>query len=106
MDTNMNYFIHQGKRIEYLLLKSDRPVQTRLTEMGSLIKDMANEASVMFSERISSTVKTAESKGYVMAHKALDTKTKRELYTMAQELEIDGRSTMDKEELIKAILAK
>lgn len=100
----MKYFIHQGKRIEYLIMKSDRSVETRLNEMGSLIKDMASEASQVVSKALSSRMKEAENKGFEMAYKALDTKNKDELYTMAQELDIHGRGSMNKDELINAIL--
>ncbi len=101
----MKQLIHQGKRIEFLLLKSDRPVKVRLNEVGRVVKEMADEASKMINSSITDTVKEAEKKGHQVAFNALDTKTKKELYTMAQELNISGRSKMDKSELIEAILA-
>ena len=105
MDSNLKTLMHQGKRIEYLLLKSDRPLQTRLNEMGSVIKSMANEATQAVAGGFNSAVRDAQKKGHEVAYRALDTKTKKELYEMAQELEISGRSTMNKDELILAILA-
>jgi hypothetical protein len=104
LDKSMKHMIHQGKRIEYLLLKSDRPLQTRLNEMGTVIKDMANEASQVLSGSFTTAVKQAEKKGHDVAYRALDTRTKKELYEMAQELDISGRGSMNKDELIEAIL--
>ncbi len=101
----MKALVHQGKRIEYLLLKSDRPLQTRLNEMGSVIKSMASEATELVAGTFSSAVEDAQKKGHEVAYKALDTKTKKELYEMAKELDISGRSRMNKDQLIETILA-
>lgn len=94
-------FLKEGKKYKEFLLPNDLPNQSDNQKKLIFADDKIS------AKKVQSHVKGKGNKGdekqYQGQKESLRTKTKEELYHMAQDKNISGRSKMDKEELVNAV---
>ena len=103
-------FLEEGNKYREWILPNDYPTkgdyQKKLIKTGDLVdKDKVKyrEKQYQGTEKEAKSKKEAAGKGAAPKKEALEQKTKDELYEEAKKKDIEGRSEMNKEELVKAL---